>query len=155
NVIMVVPVLMTSCHVSENPKTGPVAPHTTIVARATANAHEPPVHSVTRRASASSALPTPSLERSPLIIAYPLRHAASHSLPTRLVGSSIHCPIHPSQSIPATKVLRNKLKRDRAGFSEMVPRAVGIVTRMTPPSRPDRSIANTISIRGAFDHRRG
>ena len=70
-VMMVVPVLMTSCHVSENLKTGPVTPHTTIVARATANAHEPPVHTVTRPASPSSASPTPSLGRSSLAIAHP------------------------------------------------------------------------------------
>ena len=40
-VTMVVPVLMTSCQVSENPKTGPVAAHTMMTATAMANAAEP------------------------------------------------------------------------------------------------------------------
>jgi hypothetical protein len=40
--MMVVRELITSCHVSEKPKIGPVTPHTTIVARATPNPHELP-----------------------------------------------------------------------------------------------------------------
>ena len=45
-VTMVVPVLMTSCHVSEKPKSGPVAAQTRMTPRAVAKAHEPPVQHV-------------------------------------------------------------------------------------------------------------
>src|SRR5580765_1862657 len=93
NVMMVVPVLMTSCHVSENLKTGPVTPHTTIVARATANAHEPPVHAVTAPASPSSPTLNPCLGRSFLVIAHPFpgRHRAWRSLPASLHLSRALC----------------------------------------------------------------
>src|SRR6266508_598436 len=55
---MVVPVLITSCQVSEKPKNGPVSAQTMITPTATPNAEEPPVHSVTWRARRSSAKPT-------------------------------------------------------------------------------------------------
>src|SRR5712691_5949885 len=53
---MVVPVLMTSCHVSENPKIGPERSHRTITAAAIANARELPVHRVIRYENLSSHL---------------------------------------------------------------------------------------------------
>src|SRR6185295_19019840 len=59
---MVVPVLMTSCHVSENPKTGPVIAHTRIVHNATAKAQELPDHVVTASENVSSACPRPLLD---------------------------------------------------------------------------------------------
>jgi hypothetical protein len=40
---MVVPVLMTSCQVSENPKTGPEMAQTMMTPKASMNAHELPV----------------------------------------------------------------------------------------------------------------
>jgi len=46
-VTMVVPVLITSCHVSEKWKTGPVNPQPIITASATPNAPELPVHAAT------------------------------------------------------------------------------------------------------------
>ena len=48
-VTMVVPVLMTSCQVSENPKNGPVSPHTATVPSASRKAQtEPTAAEVTR-----------------------------------------------------------------------------------------------------------
>src|SRR5205823_406882 len=54
NVMMVVPVLMTSCQVFEYSKYGPVTAHTMMVPSASANASELPVHSVARRDIRSS-----------------------------------------------------------------------------------------------------
>ena len=71
NVTMVVPVLMTSCQVSENPKTGRSPPTRGSWRGRRANAHELPVHSVTPPASPSSASLIPSLGRSSLVIAHP------------------------------------------------------------------------------------
>ena len=48
NVTMVVPVLMTSCQVSEKPKIGPVTAQTRTTPSASPNAHELPAHAVTR-----------------------------------------------------------------------------------------------------------
>src|SRR6185369_838175 len=62
NVTIVVPVFMTSCHVSENPKTGPVTPHTTIVPNAMTKAQELPDQVVTASEKVSSACPIPLLE---------------------------------------------------------------------------------------------
>jgi len=42
NVTIVVPVLMTSCHVSEKPNNGPVTPHTITMATAATNANGVP-----------------------------------------------------------------------------------------------------------------
>src|SRR4051812_49292774 len=55
-VTMVVPVLMTSCHVSENLNMGPVIPHTTITNIAEINAIGLPVALVTLLEKASKAL---------------------------------------------------------------------------------------------------
>ena len=54
NVTIVVPVLITSCQVSEKWKIGPVTSQTTITARRAANAHELPVQAVTARDQRSS-----------------------------------------------------------------------------------------------------
>ena len=51
---MVVPVLITSCHVSEKAKRGPVTAHTTMTPRATMKADVPPVHRVTAVENRSS-----------------------------------------------------------------------------------------------------
>src|SRR5262245_12348890 len=61
NVTMVVPVLMTSCQVSEYWKTGPEIPHTRIVPSAIAKAPVPPAHLVTISERDSKA--TPILQR--------------------------------------------------------------------------------------------
>src|SRR5215470_4531015 len=55
NVTIVVPVLITSCHVSENLKSGLVAAHTTMIPAAIANAIALPVHLVTAVEKDSSA----------------------------------------------------------------------------------------------------
>src|ERR1041384_8240092 len=54
-VTMVVPVLITSCHVSEKWNRGPVIPHTTIVPRAIAKAGTLPVNRVAADANPSKA----------------------------------------------------------------------------------------------------
>jgi hypothetical protein len=54
NVTTVVPVLITSCHVSEKPNIGPVAAHTSTIKTARPNAQELPVHSVAWRANRST-----------------------------------------------------------------------------------------------------
>jgi hypothetical protein len=46
-VMMVVPVLITSCHVSENWKMGPVAAHKMMINKAIKNAYDEPVARVT------------------------------------------------------------------------------------------------------------
>lgn len=61
---MVVPVLMTSCQVSEKANNGPVVAQTAITPTATPNAHEPPAHSVTRLANRSS---TKVIEKPPVV----------------------------------------------------------------------------------------
>src|SRR5215475_6196654 len=53
-VTIVVPVLMTSCHVSEKPKIGPVTSQTRTTAAASAKPHELPVATLARRATCSS-----------------------------------------------------------------------------------------------------
>src|SRR5271156_2723853 len=50
-VTMVVPVLMTSCHVSEKRKSGPVIPQTTMIMAAAANAHLEPSQPEARAAN--------------------------------------------------------------------------------------------------------
>ena len=57
--MMVVPVLMTSCHVLENSKIGPVTSHTTMVAVGRPKASEVPVHSVAVREIRSNQPPLP------------------------------------------------------------------------------------------------
>src|SRR5690242_15129216 len=71
NVTMVVPVLITSCHVSEKWKIGPVTSQTTITITASANAHELPDQSVTAREALSSHLPIDDFGLRPLRV-YPL-----------------------------------------------------------------------------------
>ena len=61
---MVVPVLMTSCQVSENRKAGPSAAHATMIAHAMPNAVLLPVHRVTVEEKCSNPGPnTPCLHR--------------------------------------------------------------------------------------------
>src|SRR5262245_26870418 len=57
-VTTVVPVLITSCHVSEKRKIGPVTSQTMMMLTAIANAQELPVQAVTARDQVSSFLPT-------------------------------------------------------------------------------------------------
>src|SRR4030095_14298847 len=57
NVTIVVPVLMTSCHVSEKWKIGPVTAHARMTATATENAQELPAHSVAASENFSRACP--------------------------------------------------------------------------------------------------
>src|SRR5262245_6281051 len=57
NVTIVVPVLMTSCHVSEKWKIGPVTAHARMTATATANAQELPAQSVAASENLSRACP--------------------------------------------------------------------------------------------------
>lgn len=52
NVTIVVLVLITNCHVSEKPKSGPVTPQITITRIAVSDAHTDPANSATRRANA-------------------------------------------------------------------------------------------------------
>jgi hypothetical protein len=60
NVTMVVPVLITSCHVSENPKNGPEIAQTTTVPRARAKTQALPTsREPTFATSANSLLKTP------------------------------------------------------------------------------------------------
>jgi hypothetical protein len=54
NVTIVVPVLMTSCHVSENPKIGPLISQTRMVRTARPNAVELPVQLVAKRESVAN-----------------------------------------------------------------------------------------------------
>src|SRR4051812_29462176 len=61
NVTMVVPVLMTSCQVSEYLNIGPVRSHAKIIAAAIPKAQELPDHAVTRRDACS--ITTPIFER--------------------------------------------------------------------------------------------
>ena len=57
---MVVPVLITSCHVSEKPNTGPETPHTTTVPSARANTQALPTsREATFATSAKSLLNAP------------------------------------------------------------------------------------------------
>src|SRR5262245_52126588 len=56
-VTIVVPVLMTSCHVSEYPKIGPTIAHDTMTPSAIAKAPVLPAHLVTVSESASNASP--------------------------------------------------------------------------------------------------
>jgi hypothetical protein len=51
NVTIVVPVLMTSCHVSDQPKTGPEAAHRSTIAIASINVDERPTCRSTQRAN--------------------------------------------------------------------------------------------------------
>jgi hypothetical protein len=53
NVTIVVPVLMTSCQVSENPKIGPVIAQTRTIARASPKAGTVPVNRVAAEAKRS------------------------------------------------------------------------------------------------------
>src|SRR5579871_6305335 len=53
-VTIVVPVLITSCHVSEKPKIGPEIAHATMTNAAPINAHELPDHWATRVAPAAN-----------------------------------------------------------------------------------------------------
>src|SRR4029453_10647730 len=82
NVTMLVPVLITSCQVSENPNSGPVTAQTTMTPSATMNAHGVPVACDTaaanfRNASCTDQLPslaetTPpasSMKRASLLVA--------------------------------------------------------------------------------------
>src|SRR5262245_41884974 len=69
NVAIVVPVLMTSCHVSENRNGGQTAVHTMMVASAVANAPVLPVHLVT--VSDSDSTLAPSVARCFLLIGPP------------------------------------------------------------------------------------
>ena len=57
-VTIVVPVLMTSCHVSENPKIGPVTAQITIEAQATANVEARPHCAEVHCAAVPKAAPT-------------------------------------------------------------------------------------------------
>src|SRR5689334_16405139 len=65
-VTMVVPVLITSCHVSEKWKIGPVTIQTRITSTASPNAHELPDQSVTAREALSSHLPIDDFDLRPL-----------------------------------------------------------------------------------------
>ena len=56
-VTIVVPVLMTSCQVSEKPNSGPVKAQAMTTASATPKAHDVPTHSVRAREKRSSARP--------------------------------------------------------------------------------------------------
>ena len=54
---MVVPVLMTSCQVSEKPNSGPVTSQTTMTSTASAKAQELPVQAVTWRDQCPALVP--------------------------------------------------------------------------------------------------
>ena len=59
--MIVVPVFMTSCQVSEKPNKGPVIPQTTIIANAIIKADGLPVARVTFVENASNTFPIPFL----------------------------------------------------------------------------------------------
>src|SRR3954452_9062796 len=62
--MIVVPVLMTSCQVSDQPKSGPVAAQRRTTAQATTNAHGEPTQRSTLRASDSNMCGSPMNRRS-------------------------------------------------------------------------------------------
>src|SRR3954467_9319707 len=90
NVTIVVPVLITSCHVLLKLKIGPVNPHTTMIPQARTNAVVVPVHRVTTDAVCSSHGPSPFFLVRATIARSPLQHPVNsfHSSPV-VVGRQL------------------------------------------------------------------